>query len=664
MPAISQMSKKELGIEIEKLGGVANLERRKMELQVQLLSLREEQGISSSTKATQTDYQRLTVAMNRAGSKKADVMAFMEKELHLHPRSNDTLVQLQKAALLKIYDMAAIHETDPVGFGHYSTLSYAEVLTAHPDYVKWVRATAAEGQCNPLMTRLATWIERTESSTTTSATTALSKEKATRPKAKSTSAPSAVSEYPASSSSMDSQMMQQLVGENHPDEEMIPEVSDGSFVVPSMKNETITSETNEAWSIVPELFQSLSGHERLALLEVRDDGETIYGRKLPLAGQWVQFNPKAHWQIGTCEQAIQGIKEALHKLAQEEPEAVFLPSNTPFGRAADTTGRLINEAHGMPDELQVENADGEFERNVQRQSAAEKAFSEWQAHQRLLRAAHSRAQPVRDYLPGELVYFWRTQESGKHKVAPGTHKGRFLGPARILATETKRDQHGQLRPGSAIWLVRGRQLIKCAPEHLRHASPREELVESLTSGDQKVPWTFHRVAQEIGGNQFEDLSQQATPTEGEWRRAQDPTQEVQPVRYRVSQKRPPPTVDEAPRVDQDEVMTEAGTESLPQRPRLSEPASQAFATGACWWTDVATENWRTGRAAYWNDATAAVEVGVDLPESSRGKLRMINNFEGFFAGALKKRRSKTFLPQKPSKPFQLIFNRRKNKLSA
>ena len=182
------MNKKELAAAIEELGGTANLDRRKVELQVQLLSLREEQGVTSASKAAQTDYRRMTIAMNRAGPKKSDLISFMEKELHLNPRGNDTLVQLQKTALLKIYDMSAIHETDPVGFGQFSTLSYAEVRNAHPDYVKWVITTANEGQCNPLMTRLATWLQRSlepESSTTTSATTKVIKPKTTRPKAKS-----------------------------------------------------------------------------------------------------------------------------------------------------------------------------------------------------------------------------------------------------------------------------------------------------------------------------------------------------------------------------------------------------------------------------------------------------------------------------------------------
>lgn len=263
MPAISKMNKKELAQEIEELGGTANLDRRRLELQVQLISLREEQGIPNHSRAAQTDYQKWTVAMNKAGPKKADLVRFMEQELQMTPRSNDTIVQLQKAALLKIYDLAAPHETDPVGFGQHSSLSYAETVAAHPEYVRWVRTTAAEGQCNPLMTRFYNWLEGQ-----TSVGSNLEKTKA-----KPTTTPKAKTEprgYPKSSAtsakapsesqgSMDSQTMQQLVGvlqslqkdvqelkserretrarkETHTDEEMIPDRSDGSFVAVSEFN--------------------------------------------------------------------------------------------------------------------------------------------------------------------------------------------------------------------------------------------------------------------------------------------------------------------------------------------------------------------------------------------------------------------------------------------
>ena len=167
-----------------------------------------------------------------------------------------------------------------------------------------------------------------------------------------------------------------------------------------------------------------------------------------------------------------------------------LQSEGAFGRSADVTGRLIDAADGTPDELQVENPEGEFARNLARQTQAEKARYEWQARQRLLRAQNSRGRRSLTFYPRQLVHFWRSQESGKGKHAPGTKKGRFLGPARVLATETRRSESGELRPGSSVWLVRGRQLLKCAPEQLRHASQREELIEALSEDkNKKIPWT-------------------------------------------------------------------------------------------------------------------------------------------------------------------------------
>ena len=230
---------------------------------------------------------------------------------------------------------------------------------------------------------------------------------------------------------------------------------------------------------------------------------------------------EAHWQIGACEQAVQGLKEVMSKTCQEDPETSpeellsvavrtfnqrdmvrgFSPLQHAFGRSVDVTGRLVNASNGTPDELQIESAEGEFARNLARQAQAEKAHCDWQARQRLLRAQNSRGRWKLEFHPGQLVYFWRSQESGRGKHAPGTKKGRFLGPARVLATETRRSDSGELRPGSSVWLVRGRQLIKCAPEQLRLASQREELIEALAE-DTKVPWTYTKVAQEIGGNQF------------------------------------------------------------------------------------------------------------------------------------------------------------------
>ena len=73
--------------------------------------------------------------------------------------------------------------------------------------------------------------------------------------------------------------------------------------------------------------------------------------------------------------------------------------------------------------------------------------------------------------------------------------------------------------------------MKCCQEQLRHASEREELVELLSS-NKTIPWTFHRVAEEIGGNKYEDISHEK-PDDLEWERAQNPVEETPPVQYRL-----------------------------------------------------------------------------------------------------------------------------------
>ena len=274
----------------------------------------------------------------------------------------------------------------------------------------------------------------------------------------------------------------------------------------------------------------------------------------------------AHWKIGTCENAIHGLKTVMQKLALYDEtltaeevlaEAVttfnhkemvrgYSPAQHILGQAPDETGRFLPAGESLPPDLLVENPAGEFERTVQRRAEAEKAVSDWCASQRILRAKHSRHRPCYNYMPGELVFYWRSQEANKSRRQLGGKHGRFLGPARILATESRKDDSGNLRPGSVVWLVKGRHLLKCSPEQLRRATQWEELIESMADPvSQQVPWTFHQVADQLGGNSFEDLTGDL-PDVVEWNRAQQPDQEIQPSRFRARHKRPPPPSSRSP----------------------------------------------------------------------------------------------------------------------
>ena len=371
------------------------------------------------------------------------------------------------------------------------------------------------------------------------------------------------------------------------------------------------------------------------------DRNHIYHDNIPADG---------HWQIGVCEQAVQGVKNVMTKLAadndQVTPEEAlsqavhvfnardhvrgFSPIQHAFGRSPDTTGRLLEHHNQVPDELVRESATEEFERSARLRAEAEKAHAQWHMEQRITRALNSRSKPVYDFRPGELVYFWRTQESGRQ---PGSKHGRFLGPARVLATETRREADGTLRPGSAVWCVRGRSLLKCCPEQLRHASEREELLEGLARdhGEEETPWTFTKVAEEIGGNQYQDISEEK-PDVQEWARSQDLQEEARPVRYRFRGKRAEPEPADEAMIEPEE----RSQPSQPSRPRVQQTAS--FTDKSEKWTDrVPHGEWTSEPVEFWKDAKSAVEVEIAMPETRRTWEKATNNLQAFFAGALKRR---------------------------
>ena len=359
---------------------------------------------------------------------------------------------------------------------------------------------------------------------------------------------------------------------------------------------------------------------------------------------------EAHWKIGACEQAIQGIKLVMSKLCDAEDtlsaeEALstavrtfnqrdlirgFAPVQHVLGQVPDETGRIEVGKPSVPPELLIENPNTEFPQAVARRAEAEKAHADWNAQQRLKRAANSRSRPTTDYYAGELVFYWRQQDSAKNRQGPNTKRGYFMGPARILATENRRNPDGTLQPGSSVWCVRGRQLIKCCVEQLRRASQREELVESLLEQD-PTPWNFTRVADQIGGNQYQDFSNER-PSEDEWWRSQDATEERQPSRHRIRGKRPAviePTMDSDEELLPDDERTRSSGSR--QRPR------REHERGECWWAQVHEDVWQESEQAYWQDEGASVEVEVNMPENPHQWNRALQDLQCYMVGALKRR---------------------------
>ncbi|CAE7839318.1 RE1 [Symbiodinium sp. CCMP2592] len=369
---------------------------------------------------------------------------------------------------------------------------------------------------------------------------------------------------------------------------------------------------------------------------------------------------EAHWQIGVTEQAVQGLKQLTDKLAAADPEVSaeeclsvavstfnqremvrgFSPTQHVLGHSPDSTGRHIHSAALLPEEPILSSSPEELKREARLRAEAEKALADWTAQQRVTKALNSRTRPHQQYQPGDLVFFWRTQESGQGKRSPGTKHGRFLGPARILATEVRRNPDGSTRDGHAIWCVRGRQLIKCSPEQLRPASTREELVESF-SEDQGTPWTFSRLSQELGGNQYEDISAEV-PDDAEWRRAQDVTEEVAPARHRLTRKRPPPgPLDQETTESMDELLAETSPTDPVRRSSASAASGhrrpEPTERGYSWWSEVKESAWQPADSSFWSEAHAAVAVEVDMPQQGQAWNRATRDLGAYLACALKKR---------------------------
>ncbi|CAE7633802.1 RE1, partial [Symbiodinium sp. CCMP2456] len=363
---------------------------------------------------------------------------------------------------------------------------------------------------------------------------------------------------------------------------------------------------------------------------------------------------EAHWKLGICEQAVQGLKEVMTKTCLGEeginPEEAlatavmtfnhrdivrgFSPVQHALGHNPDQVGPVMEVINQAPVSMLWEDPQGEVERASRLRAAAEGAHASWIARQRIVRAQNSKGQPVLDFQPGELVYLWRAQTGQQGRRQPGDKHGQFIGPARILATEKKKDESGHLVPGSSVWLVRGRSLIKCCPEQLRRASQREELLEMLAKPEDRTPWSFQRVAAEIGGNQVKDYSQQR-PTPPEWHGAQDVEETAPPTRVRFRGKRAQPEAMAEPMEEDEEHRSPASASS--SRARLEGAQGSGFQAAEAWWASVPDREWEPKPAAYWNDEDAAVSVEIELPTNVRGLQKTLHQLPSYFVGAMKRR---------------------------
>ena len=339
---------------------------------------------------------------------------------------------------------------------------------------------------------------------------------------------------------------------------------------------------------------------------IRGDADGAYCNN---RGIQLEFAPaEAHWQIGIVESSIRSLKSVLQALSEEfkdmtieecfsralwacnarDTHCGYSPLQHALGRAPDEWGRMFDsKIKDFPIHSQ-EMIDAGFGGNIRAMSVAEQAFLKDQAEQRISRAKAA----------------WRKQVAGYEKQR-GFTTGSFVGPARVLAVETRCEEDGSLRPGSCVWLHRAGRLIKAAPEQLRAASDRERAIEEL-KGPVEIPWTITSLATHPHTKTFDDISKEI-PSDMQWDEAsQEPT-----LSHRIrGKKRPgePPSTERA---------------SIP-RARTDMDADFLETTAAYSSSSTCT-------------ASPCFEIEINLPESKRGLKRFYQDPEAFVVSQMKRK---------------------------
>jgi hypothetical protein len=135
----------------------------------------------------------------------------------------------------------------------------------------------------------------------------------------------------------------------------------------------------------------------------------------------------------------------------------------------------------------------------------------------------------------------------------------------------------------------------------------------------KLPWTFTKLADDIGVRQYDDVTDEI-PNEMEYERGVD-EETMRPFK-RIRGKA---TVPECPPA--------SGTAS--NSSKGAKPGPMNVGLGSA---ENIPEDFQDEYAqAFWTQDTAAVEVGINMPDSRRGWKHLSDNFESFLTSQLRRR---------------------------
>ncbi|CAJ1341230.1 unnamed protein product [Effrenium voratum] len=185
----------------------------------------------------------------------------------------------------------------------------------------------------------------------------------------------------------------------------------------------------------------------------------------------------------------------------------YAPAQWAFGRFPPASASHL-QLPGHPLEVQL---------RLRREAEAQ--YKKQQDLAKLSRATNSRAAPVRQFLPGDLVYYKRFKTPRDRPArcevdVPRLRVGRWFGPGRVLAAETRVREEGLYRSASSIWIISQGTLKKVHRNQLRHASETERLIAENTDVA-GMPWTFTQLVSQLNKGEFDDLTQGSLRLRGE-----------------------------------------------------------------------------------------------------------------------------------------------------
>lgn len=211
--AMQRMKKAELVAEMAKFGEEPPAGWGCVELRQRLADLYEQHPTMNPNRKKKTDLRQKVIALNVNSKKKANLQMWCRDTLGMVITGNETIQQLQRGAMVRIYQETQPDPQDPVGFGKAAALTYEEVAE-DVEYCSWVKKMAAEGEVCVQMARLASWLNSLDNPTPADAVMEPPKPKVKEPNLSVTIPEKKKSTYSAKSSnssgSMDTETLKML----------------------------------------------------------------------------------------------------------------------------------------------------------------------------------------------------------------------------------------------------------------------------------------------------------------------------------------------------------------------------------------------------------------------------------------------------------------------